>query len=279
MRKIALSVGGSRQIDEDMFKMLAEAGIDSIELSLWPEFYKDINYKELRSLSEKYQVELWSYHLPFTPFKEVEPSAIDSSVRKKTLEYFSELIKKATDIGFDKFVVHPSGEPIDPAERKDRLEYSKESLNNLAEIADTCGAQIAVENLPRTCIGKSWQEIKELISVNQKLRVCFDTNHLLEGDPIEFIEKIGNKLLTIHASDYDFIDERHWMPGEGKNDWIKIYNKLNEVGYDGPWLYEVPIKTPDTILRKAELTYFDFYNNAQEIFSGKEPTPIGTPII
>ena len=82
-------------------------------------------------------------------------------------------------IGIDKFIVHPSAEPIEKDLRSENFKYSMESLDRLAEIAYAEGAVIAVEDLPRTCLGNSADEIGKLISVNDKLRVCFDTNHLL----------------------------------------------------------------------------------------------------
>ena len=73
---------------------------------------------------------------------------------------------------------------------------------------------------------------------------------------------------------YDFKDEKHWLPGEGDIDWQKLYNDLLAVGYNGMWLYELGFKPEDTIDRR-DLDYKDFYNNAMEIFGGKNPTAIG----
>ena len=32
---------------------------------------------------------------------------------------------------------------------------------------------------------------------------------------------------------YDFINEKHWLPLEGKNDWETILSALEEIGYAG----------------------------------------------
>ena len=136
----------------------------------------------------------------------------------------------------------------------------------MAEIADCYGAVIAVENLPRTCLGNCSKEILELISVDTRLRVCFDTNHLL-GEKMEtFILAVGNKIITTHVSDYDAINERHWLPGEGVIDWGNLIDALEKVGYKGPWLYEIGFGIPKTILRDRELTCADFARNAKEVF-------------
>jgi len=277
MYRVGLSSSAFLQLTDDNFAAIRKSGLEAIEISLQPDMYKDINYKELKALSVRHEVELWSYHLPFLPFETVDLSSLDKSIRDYTVSYFSEMIKKGSDIGIGKFVVHPSAEPIPEVCREDRLLYSMESLDRLADIAAECGAVLAVEDLPRSCIGHSSEEISRLISVNDKLRVCFDTNHLLGEDDIAFMKKLGEKIITMHVSDYDFINERHWLPGEGKLDWQKIYRTFLEIGYQGVWMYEVRLAAPNTIIRERDLTFADFYQNAMSIFAGEKPAAIGIP--
>jgi sugar phosphate isomerase/epimerase len=144
------------------------------------------------------------------------------------------------------------------------------------EIARRYGAVIAVEDLPRTCLGNTAAEIAELISVHPDLRVCFDTNHLLTEDAADFVRALGDKIITTHVSDYDFLNERHWLPGEGKLDWQSIVNALREVNYSGTWLYELGFDCPKTLIRERELTCEDFSRNAAEIFENRPLTVIST---
>jgi len=213
--KIGLSTCGFLLTDEN-FKALRASGIQAVEISMKADRYPDINYREVRALADRYDIELWSYHLPFGPFSVIDPSSLDAGVRAHTLDYFKGLIERASEIGIDKFVIHASGEPIPPADRAARMQHAKESLNALAEFAHAHSAVIAVEDLPRTCLGNSSADILELLSANDKLRVCFDTNHLLEEDNLHFLQTVGDKIITLHVSDYDFLNERHWLPGEGK---------------------------------------------------------------
>jgi sugar phosphate isomerase/epimerase len=96
-----------------------------------------------------------------------------------TVSFFMSLMKRVTDIGIKRFIVHPSGEPISDEERPIRMECAKEKLRALAEYADTIGATICVENLPNTCLSRDSAGLLELLSAHPSLRVCFDTNHLL----------------------------------------------------------------------------------------------------
>lgn len=276
MYKIGLSSGGFK-LTEDNFLKLQKSGIEAIEISMDESEYCNINYAEVKDLSARYGIKLWSYHLPFAPFETIDPSSLNSDVRKNTTEYFEELIKKGSDIGIDKFIVHPSAEIFSTDKREERLLYSAETLNNLADRASKYGAVIAVEDLPRDCIGNCSDEILKLISANDKLKVCYDTNHLLNEDNIDFIKKVGEKIITLHISDYDFINERHWLPGEGKIDWSALINALNEVKYNGPWLYEISLEFPKTIYRDRELEFGDFKENAKCLFSGKNPPIFSHP--
>lgn len=274
MYTIGLSCG---RLTEENFARLQQSRIGAIEISMKPQLYREIDHKAVAALAKQYDVQLWSYHLPFYPMEEIELSVQDKSIRQHTIDCFSELIQKAAEIGIDKFVVHASGEPIRSAERADRMQYAMQSLDALAEIAAKNGACIAVEVLPRTCLGNSSEEMLQLISANEKLRVCFDTNHLLGEDPLLLMQKLAKKIVTVHISDYDFVNERHWLPGEGKLDWNALFAKFQEIGYDGVWMYEVGLKCPKTILRDRDLTFDDFYQNAKSIFAGEKPPVFSRP--
>ena len=69
--------------------------------------------------------------------------------------------------------------------------------------------------------------------------ICFDTNHMLNENSEDFIRAAGSRIRTIHVADYDRVNERHWMPGRGVNDWNAIISALIETGYRGAFMYEV----------------------------------------
>lgn len=275
MYKIGLSTF-SKKIDNDLFEDYKKNGIDAMEVSLGDlPVYSDYNYKKVVDFAKQYDIDLWSFHLPFYPFSEIDISRLDLS--NKSISILEELIKIGSDMGIDKFIIHPSGEPIDDNEREERLKISQENLALLADKAYNYGATIAIENLPRTCLGKNSDEILKLIALNEKLKVCYDTNHLLNENAADFIHKVGNNIITTHVSDYDFIDERHWLPGEGKLDWQKLLKALKDINYNGVWLYEIAFETPNTIIRNRNLTCEDFSRNAKDLFDGKTPTVFSSP--
>ena len=271
MYKIGLSTAG-KIISEDLFKNCKESGIELIELSTRPEEYMRIDYGQLLCWSREYGVKLWSMHLPFYPFEKIDFS--NPEISKKSIEDSVELIKKGADIGIDKYIVHPSAEPIPEEFRSERLLCARESLSELAEKVKPLGAVIAVEDLPRTCLGNCSDEIQYILDGNPRLMACLDTNHLLKESVEDFILKIGNRIITTHISDCDLSDERHWLPGEGKLNWKNIYDNLSQMGYTGGWIYELGFASPKSMPRSRALNCRDFANNANEIFFNKNITLI-----
>lgn len=273
---IGLSTCRNKQMTTfDGFCELKAQGIDAVEIS--SSSYDEWDFNEIRENAAKAGIQLWSLHLPFIPFEELDPSTLDPRKRQYTFDFMTALILRGCNAGIQKYVIHPSIEPIPDEERDIRLAAAAGFLSELADFAAQYDAVIAVENLPRTCLGRNSDDILRLIADNERLRVCFDTNHLLGEDIPSFIRKVGSRIVTTHVSDYDFLNERHWLPGEGKADWKSIYETLCEIGYSGVWMYELGFAPEKTILRRM-LTPRDFHENAVSIFSGQKPAPIGIPV-
>lgn len=278
MRQCGLS--RNDQLTEQDFSEMHDAGIGIMELSPQQnEAYDFLDFDRYTALSEKYAVRIRSFHLRFVPFETLDISAVDEEARAKAVTYQKNSMTLAAAAGIRLFVIHPSGEPIADGERRLRMEAAKRSLAALAEHAARLGATVAVEDLPRTCLGRSSDEILELIGVDERLRVCFDTNHLLGEDPCDFARKVGKKIVTTHVSDYDFVDERHWLPGEGRIDWVRLIDTLDEIGYDGPLVYELGLKATATISRPRDLNAFDFAENCVALEKRLKPTVIGKPLV
>ena len=64
----------------------------------------------------------------------------------------------------------------------------------------------------------------------------FDTNHSLSEDNVSFLQNMiqhGYCPVSLHISDYDYVDERHDLPGNGVNDWKKLLTMLRDGGGQG----------------------------------------------
>ena len=275
--KIGRSVGRDI-LDTAFFAALKANGIDSVELSMPQDKYDTYDYAAIRSCAEEAGVEIFSFHLPFLPFEKLDPSAPDEALRISTVAIQKRMLDHAATAGAKVAVIHPSGEPYAEEERPLRMAQSKWSLAELCGYAETLGIRLAVENLPRTCLGRDSADMLELTSADERLVICFDTNHLLSEDPIDFIRKCGHKIVTLHVSDYDRLNERHWLPGEGNTDWPALVAALREIGYCGPWNYEVGSEPDDSLTPLYTRTNAMYRQNAEEVLGGKPITVHAKPV-
>lgn len=242
------------------FAAYRENGIGAIEVSVAHVDYDAQNLEQIAADARAEGILLWSFHLRFYPHKDCSVSYPDPVARARAVEYASEWIRRAGAAGFRYAVIHPSGEPIEDADREAAMRAAEDGLRTLAQVAREAGIVLAVENLPRTCLAKNSAELLRLISVDPDLRVCFDTNHLLCEPTLDFMDALADKIVTLHISDYDFINERHWLPGDGKQDWAALMHKLDEIGYGGVLMYETGKTVRDGVERA--LVPADYRRNA-----------------
>lgn len=215
-----------------------EAGFAAFEFSpVYDAERLNAHVKEIQRELETTELKIWSVHLPFGAQNDI--SAGKEAERQRVENDLKAYIDVVKELHPAVAVVHGSAEPIKEEERLHRMEQSIRSLATLTEYCRQYGIQLAVECLPRTCLGRNSEEILTMTDTVEGLAVCFDTNHLTLQQPLDFVQKVGSKIVTTHVSDYDFIDERHWMPGWGKMDWSALYQALIQAGYDGPILFEV----------------------------------------
>jgi sugar phosphate isomerase/epimerase len=73
-----------------------------------------------------------------------------------------------------------------------------------------------------------------------------------------FAAKVGSHVVTLHVSDYDGVDERHWMAGDGIIHWKAVVTALRQANYQGPFLFEAGKHKDGTPLKPAEMV--DFVN-------------------
>ena len=276
MRRVGCSLYGKERLDEKTAKEIADSGIKVLELDMSAEDYPQADFYKISETAKKYGLEIVSIHLPIAPQHIYDVTHKYATVG--AVPYQIELITRACEIlGVKHIVIHSGGEPLKDEEREERVQRAGEKLPLLADAAEKYGADICIEVLPRTCLGRDSDEILAMLAYDDRLRVCLDTNHIFRESEVEFIRKIGKKIATTHISDRDDINERHWWPGEGLLDWVAILDALDEIGYEGDWIYECSLGPKPTILRDRMLTFDDLYKNAMEVFARQKPTRYSKP--
>jgi len=268
--KVGSYTGVMSDFTMDQFNELKANGIENIELGTGSLLNKSQQEREewsnnIKELVEATGIEVWSVHLPFS--RTLDVSSIDSDIRKNMIDECTSIIKLLSRLNPKKFIIHPSAEPIEDEEREKRIENSIATLKILNEITKVHNAKLAIECLPRTCLGNTSDELLRIVNaVGNGAEICFDSNHLLQEKPEDFIAKVGNLITTIHISDYDGLDEKHWLPGKGVINWSKVISELIKIDYNGPFMFEVvPRNNPGMNIASLKKTWkklLEEYNNS-----------------
>jgi len=265
-RPVGISVSCVPHPDAALLESFARAGVACAEISMPGRDYAGFPYAEFARHARDCGVAIRSFHLPFYTDETVDPAALDPGVRRRTAELHAHYVRVAASMGARIAVVHACLEPVEDADRAERLARAKESMAALADIGAAEGVTVCVENLPRSCLGNTSEELADIVACDPRLRVCFDVNHLLLESHADFLSRLGPLVATLHVSDYDFVNERHWLPGEGKIDWNALADGLDAIGYEDAFTYELSFAAnPKTVARDRDLTAADLVRNTREI--------------
>ena len=265
-RPVGISTSCVPHPDAALLESFARAGVACAEISMPGREYAGFPYAAFAVHARDAGVAIRSFHLPFYTEETIDPASLDPDVRRRTAELHARYVRIAASMGARIAVVHACLEPVADADRAERLARSRESMAALAEVGAAEGVTVCVENLPRSCLGNRAAELAEIVAVDPRLRVCFDTNHLLGESHADFLAALGPLVVTTHVSDYDFVNERHWLPGEGRIDWRALADGLDAIGYADAFNYELDFAgNPKTVARDRPLAPDDIVRNAREI--------------
>ena len=272
------SAKGIAQAREAGFQWL-EVGLPKAAIKNTPEKNMEWAYRVLDSIKFVGKLKVWSCHMPFG--KEYDYSTMDLAHNAVALEQALSYVKIVKTLGAQIAVVHSSSEPVLDNERSERIKIFRENLKVLAAAFKAEGIRVAVEDLPRTCLGNTSGELMQIIDGIDNVGICFDSNHMLKETPEAFVKVCGKKIITTHFSDYDFINERHWTPYLGKIDWPQVVAALVDANYQGIAMFEVSsrpvIQRQDNPVQTCEEVMASWKRMVKEYCNGAKPKVAATP--
>lgn len=243
-----LSLGFSTAISTQGFSWhdsKAVEGFEWIELALGycKDNSKETFEKNLQQLRKDYEeakkigLKVWSIHLPYGKGMDLTE---DISQKDIVFGNLKQYVDATIDMHPRCYVAHAHGrsENVLPEDRAKLLENANLNVKILAKYIAEKGSILAVEGLPRTCIGNTAKECEKIIR-DTSAGICFDVNHMMHDTHQNFVSCLGKRIATVHLSDYEMEDEKHWVPGDGKIDWKEIMNLLDNSNYCGPMMFEV----------------------------------------
>lgn len=253
---ISSSMLGDRITEGDLHEA-ASRGITHLELFIPADgdsCIAGIEFQRIGDLVADVGMQVWSVHAPFGG--RVDLSHPDELHRREAMSQVRRACEVASALGANCVVVHAGMTGDGEEEQETRRRQSLRSLNCLLKRTCQLDLRLAVEYLPsnkeRLCNGSA--EICDLFRFCDGLPgVCLDTNHAnLREDLAEATRALADWIVTLHISDNDGERELHAMPGEGVIDWREFMNVLDEIGYEGPLVYEA--LSGDSVEERMEMT-------------------------
>lgn len=261
--KLGLSVAISEESAEQKLRTMKELGFDSADIGLCgyrkePEKERELILNSWKSLELVRSLGLFlnAVHVPFG--HNWDFSSSDEEKRQLAVKNFKDMLAVTDPYGPHCYVIHGSFEPIPVELREAQIAALQRSLSEIVMLTQT---PIAVESLPRTCLFNTAKEGIDIVDAVKGVRVCADVNHFLQEDSVDAVLALGSRIITTHISDHDYVNEQHWLPGEGKIDWMRMLAAFEKIGYDGVFNYELG-NDPAEIKANYEKLFADYHATA-----------------
>ena len=261
--KLGISVAICEETAEQKLRTMKELGFDSADIGLCgyrkePEKERELILNSWKSLELVRSLGLFlnAVHVPFG--HNWDFSSSDEEKRQLAVKNFKDMLAVTDPYGPHCYVIHGSFEPIPAEKREAQLEALHRSLSEMVSMTST---PIAVEDLPRTCLFNTAKEGIGIVDAVDGIRVCVDVNHFLQEDSVDAVLALGSRIITTHISDHDYVNEQHWLPGEGKIDWMRMLAAFEKIGYDGVFNYELG-NDPAEVKENYEKLFADYHATA-----------------
>ena len=174
-----------------------------------------------------------SIHMPFQRF--IYISSYDEGVRAWAIDEFRRLIAICDNYQPSHYVFHSKVGRLDD----EYWELRKPALiRSFRDMVACTRNNMCMENM----VSSFPNSVANMIEVLQQVeggKCCIDTNHFLMDKTSDAILALKDWVTTIHVSDFDGVYEKHWMPKQGVNNWMKIIGALEEIGFKGAFTYEL----------------------------------------
>ncbi|MCP4157419.1 MAG: sugar phosphate isomerase/epimerase [bacterium] len=215
--------------------------------------------QNIAALCNEYGIEL-SLHPPYNinlaahfPMRHVNIARLKQSIR---LAHHLNATHITTHIGdFNRPVswAHP---------REHALDRAIKSLRSLLKSCEKWGVFLAVENvipLPEeagfTFIGDNVADFQYIFSRldSKYLKFCLDIGHANTNEgPIEYVDKLGDRIINIHFHDNNGKYDQHLDVGDGTVPWTELLAALENINYPGPYVSECFKSQPHKAVQRLE---------------------------
>jgi len=239
---------------------------DEVELCLDDE-WEAIAYS-IRNESEKLGLPIVQSHLPY-PTRRASKDAYGPEAELN--DRFRELVRRCIRVseicGVKWAVAHPvfDSEGL-PHSFDDCMKFNHKVYDEFVELAAKSGVGIAFENMCDNAPGArrfavTADELCAFVdsyNAPDQVGVCWDFGHAnrtYPGDQSAALRYLGKRLRATHVDDNVGKDDLHMAPYDGTVKWNNLMPILAEIGYEGPFIYEINVRATDPVIRDAKIKY------------------------
>jgi sugar phosphate isomerase/epimerase len=247
----------------DLVRELYSLGFNPIELGgdlqmFLPHTFSPQVVESLAALKSELGVS-YTLHLPLWS---VEPSSPLEPVRMGSVDALVQSVRKALPLEPEVYVMHATGSLAAEFYNMKLPEVAKTvlldqfqnnaalSIQTLLEETGIPARQLAIETIEFP--------FERTLAVAEKLdlSICFDTGHVLVGfsgrvDFFETLERALPRLAEVHLHDSPWHGSLNGQPGYGMDhrplgkgdlDVRRLLERLEQAGFNGPVVYELPVE-------------------------------------
>lgn len=266
---------------EEMIDLVAEAGLECVEVACWPTGKAERRYAGVSHINIDRVLEDDGYcrHLKeYAAGKNVEisslafyPNTMDSNLEKRnqSIEHIKKMICAAAKLDINMVTTFIGRDQEKNVE--DNLELVRQIWPSIIKKAEENGVKIAIENCPMLFGpdewpgGKNimttpvmWKKIFEILD-SPNLGINFDPSHFVwqKMDYIKPLYEFKDKIFHVHYKDIKLYENKLLdygtmaypldymspkIPGHGDVDWGKYVSALMDIGFDGYGCIEIEDK-------------------------------------
>jgi L-ribulose-5-phosphate 3-epimerase len=228
----------------DRFKMARDAGFDGLELNL-PDDKLSVDIIQQAKAASGMEVA----GIICTPHWSFPLSDPDPAKRERTVRGLQLALEQGGEIGCKRVLLVPGvvNKQVDPAQCWQR---SIEGIKRCLEAAEKSKCHIAVENVWNQFINDPVSAARYVDEINSPwVGWHLDLGNLVTfGWPEHWVRILGKRILNLHIKEYSRKKRDAEGPykgfqvelGEGDNDWASTMKAIDEIGYKGWGILEVP---------------------------------------
>lgn len=266
---------------EEMIDLVAEAGLECVEVACWPAGKAERRYAGVSHIDADRVLEddAYAQHLlDYAAQKGIEisslayyPNTMDADLDKRTVavEHLKKLICASAKLGVNMVTTFIGRDQTKTVE--ENLELVREVWPSIIALAEAKGVKIAIENCPMLFGADQWPGGQNLMTTPAIWRKVFDilpsANLGLNYDPSHFVWQMidyiqplyefKDKIFHVHYKDIKVYPDRLQqvgimgypldfmspkLPGLGDVNWGKYVSALTDIGYQGYTCIEIEDK-------------------------------------